>query len=358
MIYKKEDIRFEKINPTEFENLCYDLLVKYNFSNIIWRQGSADNGRDLEATIVFNNSIRDKELKYFFECKHFNSGGVPPEKLISKISWADAEKPDFLILILSSYLTNNARDWLDKIASDKKYDIICIEGEELKERLLKYPDLIERYFSFEHYKKMFKDMKEYQFKYDVKLSFSILESIINNIPLSKFDNEDLAFILLNFYIECISINRENDKEADFYCPNIINKVLEHMKSSIENDTMIFSQKYYDNYDILGGYGFVDEMEELELKPCKSNRKELNFQYYILYLNYSQNEKNWKLGHYLFIVYDNVAFEMFKDEKIEIRIIRNFTPDKIVSMEIKTNNNLLDNYKKYLAYFNDNDGSKF
>jgi hypothetical protein len=43
MKYTKDDIQFKQISPRGFENLCYDLLVKYNFHNLIWREGGADN---------------------------------------------------------------------------------------------------------------------------------------------------------------------------------------------------------------------------------------------------------------------------------------------------------------------------
>lgn len=61
MKYVKEDIQFDQISPRGFENLCYDLLVKYNFHGLIWREGGGDNGRDIEASFTFNNTIKTKE---------------------------------------------------------------------------------------------------------------------------------------------------------------------------------------------------------------------------------------------------------------------------------------------------------
>ena len=145
MKYKIEDINFENITSREFENLCYDLLVKYNFHELIWREGGADSGRDIEAKISIETMLNIKDSKWFFECKHYTSGGVPPDELNSKIAWADAEQPDYLVLFISSYLTNGARAWLEKIIPQKHYIITIIEGEDLKNRLIKYPELIERY---------------------------------------------------------------------------------------------------------------------------------------------------------------------------------------------------------------------
>lgn len=136
MKYKIEDINFESITPHEFENLCYDLLVKYNFHALIWREGGADNGRDIEGSFSFSTMLRTKETKWFIECKHYKNNGVPPNELNSKIAWADAEQPDFLVFIVSSYLTNGARTWLEKMIPQKQYDISIIEGEDLKHRLV------------------------------------------------------------------------------------------------------------------------------------------------------------------------------------------------------------------------------
>lgn len=124
MRYKTADIKFEEITPRGFENLCYDLLIKFNFHNLIWREGGADNGRDIEANYNFINPIKKIETKWFFECKHYNSGGVPPNDINSKITWADAENPDYLVFVLSSYLTNGARTWLEKIESKKNIKLL------------------------------------------------------------------------------------------------------------------------------------------------------------------------------------------------------------------------------------------
>ena len=227
MKYTKDDIQFEKISPRGFENLCYDLLVKYNFHDLIWREGGADNGRDIEACFTFNNTIKNKETKWFFECKHYTSGGVPPEHLNSKIAWADAELPNFIVIFVSSYLTNSARIWLEKISPQKQYEIICIEGEELKERLLNYSDLIERYFSLNRYEQMLKDIKDYKNKFNINPSFEILKEIIENIDLTKLDNGDIGFILLNFFGQYHFFESRNDYYGDFDY-KIINRILEVM----------------------------------------------------------------------------------------------------------------------------------
>lgn len=348
MKYTKEDIQFNQITPISFENLCYDLLVKYNFQNLTWRKGGADKGRDIQANYTFNNPIRTKETKCFFECKHYTNG-VPPEDLNSKITWADAELPDLLVFFVSSYLTTSTRDWLEKVALTKKYDIVYIEGEELKERLLNYPDLIERYFSLNRYERMFKDVKEYKNKFDIYPSFEFLKEIIENIDLAKLDIEDFGFILLNFFEQYDSF--ENTKDYFRYFDiKIINRVLEYLKDTITNDTLTSFQEYKENYDVLGGTGFLEEMYWLYDENNFHEMVKYDFQFNIFHLNHKELQEKWKIGFYLFVVYDEVAFEIFKVEKTEIRIIKNFDPSKINLLSIKFVDSIVKDYNKYLEKF--------
>ena len=349
MKYTKDDIQFEKISPRGFENLCYDLLVKYNFHDLIWREGGADNGRDIEACFTFNNTIKNKETKWFFECKHYTSGGVPPEHLNSKIAWADAELPNSIVIFVSSYLTNSARIWLEKISPQKQYEIICIEGEELKERLLNYSDLIERYFSLNRYELMLKDIKDYKNKFNINPSFEILKEIIENIDLTKLDNGDIGFILLNFFGQYHFFESRNDYYGDFDY-KIINRILGHLKDTITNESLSSFDEYKDNYAILGGAGILDEMYWLDDEDYIQEMKKYDFQFYDLHLNDKQAQENWKIGLYLFIIYNNVAFEVFKVDKTEIRIIKHFNPKKIGTISLNHGKNFEKDYDKYLQQF--------
>ena len=349
MKYTKDDIKFEQISPRGFENLCYDLLVKYNFHNMIWREGGADNGRDIEASFTFSNTIKNRETKWFFECKHYTSGGVPPEHLNSKIAWADAEMPNSIVIFVSSYLTNNARTWLEKLAPQKRYEIDLIEGEELKDRILNHPDLVERYFSLNRYDQMLKDVKDYKSKFNITPSFEILKEIIENIDLTKLDDEDAGFILLNFFGEYEFFETRNDYYGDFDC-KIINRVLEYLKENFTNESLASFEEYRDDYEVLGGNGFLEQFYWIDDEDNIGEMKYYDFQSYTLHLNYSKLQDNWKLGSYLFIVYDTVAFEIFKAESTEIRIIKNFNQTKIGLMNVALNNEIEKEYNRYLQHF--------
>lgn len=58
MNFQQTDIDFEKIDWLQFEKLRYDLLTMYQFYGLICQQGSADNGRNIEAIYrVINHCI-------------------------------------------------------------------------------------------------------------------------------------------------------------------------------------------------------------------------------------------------------------------------------------------------------------
>ncbi len=159
MFFEESDINFKKISDTQFEELCFELLLRLGYKKLTWRQGSADNGRDIEGELLVNNSlIENYSEKWFFECKNY-SKGVPPEELYSKIAWADAEKPHHLTLLISSHLSNNSRTWLEKISKEKQYFIHVIEGKQLRKIVLNFNDIVSKHFS-DKYQKLINDAKK------------------------------------------------------------------------------------------------------------------------------------------------------------------------------------------------------
>jgi len=146
MIFEENDIDFLKLSDRQFEELCFDLLFSMDYHGLVWRQGGADSGRDIEGRRTVNNPlIGPYPEKWFFECKRYENA-VSPEKLNSKIAWADAENPQHLVFFISSYLSNNARTWIEKIAINKSYAIHILEGKGLKRIILGFPEIVNNHF--------------------------------------------------------------------------------------------------------------------------------------------------------------------------------------------------------------------
>jgi hypothetical protein len=115
----KHKLSFKRLSPTEFEEFCNDLLEELGFANLDWRKGTgkrsspADSGRDIvgyvSRTDVDNTKIQEK---WFVDCKH-HSAGIPVKELHNLLAWAEAERPDVALFIVSNFLTNSAKDYLE-----------------------------------------------------------------------------------------------------------------------------------------------------------------------------------------------------------------------------------------------------
>lgn len=108
----------DNLSETEFEDYSYDLLKSLNFKNINWRKGTglssspADQGRDIECELHRREVDGNEYLeKWFVECKHYKKG-VPADKINGAITWAMAERPNVLLIIVSNFLSNSAKNYL------------------------------------------------------------------------------------------------------------------------------------------------------------------------------------------------------------------------------------------------------
>ena len=119
-------ISFENLDETEFESFCYDLLNALGFINVDWRKGTglstspSDRGRDIVCQWEHIDVDDSRHLEtWFVDCKHFASG-VPPEKLQGLLSWAEAEYPHTALFMVSGFLSNPAKDYLEDYRTNRK----------------------------------------------------------------------------------------------------------------------------------------------------------------------------------------------------------------------------------------------
>jgi hypothetical protein len=112
-------LTFAHINDTQFEEFTFDLLHELKFVNIDWRKGTpkasspADKGRDIVAEQIVKDVADATTLeKWFVDCKHFKRA-VPPTELQNLLAWAEAERPDVALFVVSGYLSNPAKDYIE-----------------------------------------------------------------------------------------------------------------------------------------------------------------------------------------------------------------------------------------------------
>jgi hypothetical protein len=89
------------------------------YVNVDWRKGTglnsspSDRGRDVVAELprVEPDGTQYNE-KWFVDCKHFRRG-VPPTELSNLLTWSEAERPDVALFVVSNFLSNPSKDYLD-----------------------------------------------------------------------------------------------------------------------------------------------------------------------------------------------------------------------------------------------------
>ena len=56
---------------------------------------------------------------WFVDCKHYEKG-VPPTQLQNLLAWAEAERPDVILFLVSGFLSNPAKDYLEAYKRNNK----------------------------------------------------------------------------------------------------------------------------------------------------------------------------------------------------------------------------------------------
>jgi len=225
MIYSEHDIDFLALSSKRFEELCFDLLLRLGFKGLTWRQGGADSGRDIEGRFALTNPlIESYDERWFFECKRY-SDGVPVTEFNSKIAWADAERPKHLVIIVSSYVSNSTREWLEKTTLQKAYVIHLIEGKKLKKLLLPFPELISEYF-MDKYSKLLHDAQKNWLVHNLLPEPATLCVLSANLDATKLTGEELVFLLASVLLE--------DSDIQSWCENNSYFNMDHIFVNLKN----------------------------------------------------------------------------------------------------------------------------
>lgn len=197
MLYVERDIDFTIIKDGKmFEELCFDLLIRLGFKRLKWCQGGSDNGRDMEGYLGNSNAlIGSYDEKWFFECKH-HSKGINPEAIFSKIAWADSGRPKHFALFTSTYITTPTETWFEGIKSQGKfYKMSIIEGKQLKQLILMFPDLIKKYFISESQKLLHETEINWVVR-NILPSIDTLYYLYKNIDYKILEENDLVFLVI------------------------------------------------------------------------------------------------------------------------------------------------------------------
>ena len=137
---------WSKLTPSEFEELCLKLIARAGFMNPTYYGGTGDRARDILAEYEYRLAGLVERDGYLFQCKRKLSGVLSISDIRSTKDWLDAGDFDKAVIITTTHVSPDTRDWIEAINEKEKYSIRIWDKSVLEIELGKYPDLMQEYF--------------------------------------------------------------------------------------------------------------------------------------------------------------------------------------------------------------------
>lgn len=137
---------FNRLTPTEFENLTYDLLSARGLANATWRTPGADGGRDIEGRWSHVDLSGEQTTEtWYVDCKRY-AKSVDWPTVFNKLSYAVSNSANYLLIVctpsISPACRTEANRWNEKRASPL---IRVWEAHYLEVLLAAHPDIAAKY---------------------------------------------------------------------------------------------------------------------------------------------------------------------------------------------------------------------
>jgi hypothetical protein len=98
------------LEPEQFENLTYDILMLSGVQNLRWRTPSADGGRDLEGEVtIVDFSGETVKQRWYIECKRY-AKSINWPTVYEKLTVAMNHQADYLLLVTTANISVPCRD--------------------------------------------------------------------------------------------------------------------------------------------------------------------------------------------------------------------------------------------------------
>lgn len=134
------------LTPSDFENMIFDLVQALGLKNVVWRTPGRDGGRDIQGEwFVEDLSGHIASQIWYVECKRYTTSVSWPT-VWEKISYAESNAADVLLFTISSSLSPQAVDEVNKWNAQRKSPIIRIlNGADIEKKLRLYPLIAIKY---------------------------------------------------------------------------------------------------------------------------------------------------------------------------------------------------------------------
>ncbi len=147
-VFNVPRVNFERLTARRFEELAHALLKKLRLLDVE-RIEFSDSGFDISARSRFKNPFGGNTfVTWLIEVKFTRSSRVDVT-LLHQLSHYLEKLPIEVngVVITNGQLTSTAREWLEENARLKRTSVSVIDGTQLRELVLKYPDLVDEFFS-------------------------------------------------------------------------------------------------------------------------------------------------------------------------------------------------------------------
>jgi len=145
-------IDWRSLTDRGFESLCYDVLVREGYTNLVWlgRRGD-DRARDIvgEFPVRFGTNVQ-KNLKCVVQCKRYIARPPSPTDLEKALAWANAHRPDVLVIMVTNTLSADTHDWIELQQPKLPYRVVAYEEKNLETFFDSNPDVYEKHFGKPH----------------------------------------------------------------------------------------------------------------------------------------------------------------------------------------------------------------
>lgn len=142
--------RWKDFTPDAFEKLCAELLEHSGFTNLEWfGSGGGDKGRDLVGNRIHEPLPGTRRMqRWVVQCKRYTEKRLTKVEIEAFLVACKEHRPDCVLLIVTSTLSADVRDWLNATKVDYRFDVLVWEERDLereirrfRERLTNVPEI-------------------------------------------------------------------------------------------------------------------------------------------------------------------------------------------------------------------------
>ncbi len=179
------------LNPTEFENLVFDLIRTSGMFNVEWRTPGADGGRDIEGQHIEHDFAGHQVVaRWYIEAKRYQVA-VDWPTVWKKAAYAQNAGSQYLLMVTTSSFSPRCLDeiriWNERHSSPK---IRCWPSSELQYRLRLQPSVGVKYGIMDPKDKL------------VPALGPLAEHLAKSAMAALETGSDLAFGNANIYLQC------------------------------------------------------------------------------------------------------------------------------------------------------------